>query len=302
MLSVATPMAAALLLDRLLGEPRRFHPLVGFGNTANLLEKTLNVGSSRLLRGLLGWLLLVLPLPLALFWLLAQLPAPAAAALSVAVLYFTLGRQSLLEHTRPIGTALLAGDLPQARALASRIVSRDLRHADEAAVTRAAAESLLENGHDAVFGALFWFAVGGAPAALAFRLANTLDAMWGYRNARFERFGKVAARADDVLGFVPARLTALAYALAGHTRLALRCWRTQAPQWDSPNAGPVMAAGAGALGVALGGAARYHGELHERPQLGEGPAPIAADIWRALALVRQGVLLWLVVILILGVL
>lgn len=293
MLSVAALMAAALLLDRLLGEPRRYHPLVGFGHAANLLEKTLNVGRKRLLRGLLAWMLLVLPLPLALYWLLAQLPAPAAAAVSVAVLYFTLGRQSLLEHTRPIGTALLAGDLPQARALASRIVSRDLQQADEAAVTRAAAESLLENGHDAVFGALFWFAVGGAPAALAFRLANTLDAMWGYRNPRFERFGKVAARADDVLGYLPARLTALAYALAGHTRLALRCWRTQAPQWDSPNAGPVMAAGAGALAIRLGGAASYHGQLEMRPTLGDGATPAAADIDRAARLLDRALLLWL---------
>ncbi|MCY1431441.1 Cobalamin biosynthesis protein CobD [compost metagenome] len=144
--------------------------------------------------------------------------------------------------------------------------------------------------------------MAGAPGVVLYRLSNTLDAMWGYRNARFERFGWAAAKIDDVLNFIPARLVALTYALLGRTRQALRCWREQAPQWDSPNAGPVMAAGAGALGVALGGAARYHGEVHERPQLGTGEPPRAADIWRALALVRQGVLLWLAVILLLGML
>ena len=89
---------------------------------------------------------------------------------------------------------------------------------------------------------------------------------------------------------------ALTYALCGQTKLALRCWREQAPTWDSPNAGPVMAAGAGALGLALGGAAVYHDELHQRPSLGEGAAPVAADIRRALQLVQSGVAVWLVLL------
>ncbi|MND94303.1 cobalamin biosynthesis protein [compost metagenome] len=192
--------------------------------------------------------------------------------------------------------ALRRDDLAQARLRVGYLVSRETAELDETAVARAATESVLENGSDAVFAALFWFVVAGAPGVVLYRLSNTLDAMWGYRNERFERFGWAAARIDDVLNYLPARLVALTYALLGKTRLALQCWRTQAPAWDSPNAGPVMAAGAGALGVQLGGAAVYHGELHERAQLGEGPAADADAIERGWRLVRHGVWLWLLVL------
>jgi adenosylcobinamide-phosphate synthase len=129
-----------------------------------------------------------------------------------------------------------------------------------------------------------------------YRVSNTLDAMWGYRTPRFLRFGWAAARIDDLLNYLPARLVALTYAVLGKTSTAIRCWRKQAPLWDSPNAGPVMAAGAGALQLRLGGAAVYHGHLEQRPDLGEGAEPQARDIERALNLVNGGVLLWLILL------
>jgi adenosylcobinamide-phosphate synthase len=138
--------------------------------------------------------------------------------------------------------------------------------------------------------------VAGAPGVVLYRLANTLDAMWGYRSARFAGFGWAAARIDDVLNWIPARLTAMSYALLGHTADALRCWRTQAPQWSSPNAGPVMASGAGSLRVQLGGIARYDGIDEARPALGVGNAASADDIQRALALVSRTLWLWLAVL------
>jgi adenosylcobinamide-phosphate synthase len=144
-----------------------------------------------------------------------------------------------------------------------------------------------------VFGTLFWFAVAGGPGALLFRLANTLDAMWGYRNSRFLEFGCAAARIDDALNWIPARLTALSYALLGNTKQAWRCWRTQASQWSSPNAGPVMASGAGALGVMLGGAACYDGVIEHRPLLGAGSQAVAADIGRAWRLVAGTTAMWI---------
>ncbi|TWI02855.1 adenosylcobinamide-phosphate synthase [Luteimonas cucumeris] len=252
--------------------------------------------ADRRIAGALAWSVAVLPACaltwLAMHWVHAASPW-LAAALATGVLYLALGHRSLAEHARPVAHALHAGELDSARAAVSRMVSRDTAALDESQVAAAATESVLENGCDAVFGTLFWFAVLGAPGAVLYRLANTLDAMWGYRTPRYENFGWAAARVDDVLNFIPARLTALTYAVLGDTAGALRCWRRQAPLWDSPNAGPVMAAGAGALRVQLGGAAPYHGLWEQRPQLGEGGSPDADSIARALWLVRNGVLSWL---------
>lgn len=288
--TLALALIAGVLLDLWLGEARRWHPLVGFGRLASALERRLNAGSLRIARGLLAWMVAVLPLTL-LSWLAC---AYAGAALDALLLYLAIGLRSLRDHTLPIHAALADGDLERARTLTSRIVSRDTAQAGESDLAKAGAESLLENGNDAVFGTLFWFLVGAGPGVVLFRLANTLDAMWGYRNARFELFGKVAARIDDVLNYVPARLTALSYVLlAERGRLrAWRCWRAQAPAWSSPNAGPVMASGAGALGVQLGGAAVYDGVTEQRPALGAGPAACADDIVRAWRLVLRTTLLW----------
>ena len=286
----ALMMALAVAIDWLLGEPRRWHPLVGFGRITRAVEARLYRVDSRL-RGVLGVGVLALPIT-ASFALLRWQFAVAAPVIDIALLYFALGHRSLHEHAQPIAAALKAGDLALAQQLTARIVSRDSAAIDPAP---AATESVLENGNDGVFGALFWFAILGGPGALLFRLANTLDAMWGYKNVRFMQFGWAAARFDDLLNWPASRLTALSYALLGQTRLALQSWRTQAPLWDSPNAGPVMAAGAGALGLKLGGAARYEGEWHQRPTLGAGADAGADDIERALRLVRHGVLLWLAV-------
>jgi adenosylcobinamide-phosphate synthase len=244
----------------------------------------------------------VLPPVLVAWWLVAVLPFFAACAVHVALLWFALGARSLHDHIEPIARALAHRDLAEARLLTARIVSRETANADEAALSRAAVESALENGNDAIFGALFWFAIAGGPGALGFRLANTLDAMWGYRTPRYLRFGWAAARLDDVLNWIPARLTAASYALLGDTRTAWRCWREQAPRWDSPNAGPVMASGAGSLNVLIGGPAVYNGALEHRPTLGFGHPAKATHITAALMLVERTVILWLAVLIVLALL
>jgi adenosylcobinamide-phosphate synthase len=282
-------------LDRLLGEARRFHPLAGFGALAHAVERILNRGPWRRGSGLLAWALIVSPFVALAFWASAQ--HAVGWLIDVLLLYLALGGRSLAEHATRVADDLAAGDLAAARQHVGWIVSRDTRALDASAVATACVESTLENGNDAVLGALFWFALLGGPGAVLFRLANTLDAMWGYKNDRFLHFGWAAARIDDLLNYLPARLTALSYALLGKTRLALACWRQQAPRWDSPNAGPVMAAGAGSLGLTLGGAAIYHAQREERPLLGAGLPACGADIARALQLVRRSLLLWLLLFL-----
>ncbi len=279
----------AVLLDHLLGEPRRFHPLAGFGHLAKSVEK--KIYRAHYLSGVFAVAVLLIPLVLASFFL--QRIVVFGSLFSVVVLYFAIAPRSLTEHAMRVADA---GDLPAARGAVGMMVSRDTSDLDEAGVARAAVESVLENGNDAIFAALFWFMVAGAPGVLLYRLSNTLDAMWGYRNERYNEFGWAAAKLDDVLNYIPARLTALSYALMGNVRSAFSCWRLQAKAWDSPNAGPVMAAGAGALQVKLGGAAIYCGVLEQRPELGCGSVAARADIARAVRLVQHTLYLWLAVI------
>ena len=291
-------IVVAMTLDRLLGEPARFHPLVGFGVVAEKLEQRLNDGERLRWKGgvalsllLLGPLLLIMGL-LNIEWL--------SLLLSLLLLYLALGGKSLEQHAQQVAVALQTGDLAEARVRTGFLVSRETAELDETKLASATVESVLENGNDAIFGTLFWFVLLGAPGAVFYRLANTLDAMWGYRNERYLHFGWASARLDDVLNYIPARLTALSYAAVGSFTRATECWRKQGLAWKSPNAGPVMAAGAGALSVQLGGAARYHGKEQQRPLLGEGRQANASDIGRAISLLQRAQGLWLAVI-ILGV-
>ncbi|MEQ1533312.1 MAG: adenosylcobinamide-phosphate synthase CbiB [Sideroxydans sp.] len=294
-MTVALIVLLAVLLDTLLGEPRRLHPLVGLGNWARRVEKFCyprnNASVARLYgQGIAAVCLLILPIVFLALWL-QNLPI-VGVIFSIVALYFCIAPRSLREHAERVAIPLQANDLQAARVAVSMMVSRDTTQLNENAVAKATVESVLENGNDAIFGALFWFVVAGLPGVILYRISNTLDAMWGYRNARYHYFGWAAARLDDVLNFIPARLTALSYALLGNTRSALHCWRTQAPLWDSPNAGPVMAAGAGALQVRLGGAASYHGSVEARPLLGCGADVASGDIPRAVALVQRVLWLW----------
>lgn len=294
----ALTVLVALLLDYLFGEPKRWHPLIGFGCLVTWMEPHLwrrnDTKLSARLRGVLAVTLLLTPFIMITVFL-AQFAVLNYVA-AVFLLYLAIGGRSLSQHAMQVYAALQEKNLATARKKTSLLVSRDTRTLDESQLAKATVESVLENGCDAVFGALFWFVIAGAPGVILYRLANTLDAMWGYRNDRYLHFGWAAARLDDVLNFIPARLTALTYAVVGKFQNALYCWHHQGYSWKSPNAGPVMAAGAGALSVKLGGPASYHGKQQQRPQLGLHHAPQARDIQRAISLVHRGIVLWLVVI------
>lgn len=292
---MAVALLLALALDTILGELRKWHPLVGLGHLANWLERHNNISGKPLASKLLGlFALLLLLVPAVVLGQFIDMDSVAGFIIAVLLLYLCIGLRSLGEHAQAVYQALEQQHLEQAREKVSWIVSRNTQQMNETEIATATVESVLENGNDAVFATLFWFALLGPTGAIVYRISNTLDAMWGYRNQRFLHFGWAAARLDDVLNFVPARLTALSYALIGKTSLALQCWRHQARSYKSPNGGPVMAAGAGALQLSLGGPACYDDRILLRPQLGQGEKAQASDIPRAVRLVRQASLVWIV--------
>ena len=290
----AVALFLGLLIDHFVGEAKRWHPLVGFGNAASGLEKAANPSSDSegKLHGLVCWGLMVLIPVMAISLVVSQLSGLALLVVNALVVYFVVGLKSLAEHGRNVAVPLLAGDLLTARQQIAMMVSRDTDKLTEQQVASATCESVLENGSDAIFSALFWFFLLGAPGAILYRGANTLDAMWGYKTDRYRTFGWAAARIDDVINWLPARLTALSYGLVGNFSGGLKCARQQGGLTDSPNAGYVMAAGAGALEISIGGAAIYHGEEHQRPVFGMGPVAEATDIERAIGLVQRTSVLW----------
>lgn len=295
-------LSLGLLLDQLLGEAKRFHPLVGFGHAANRIENCLNStpdSNTSIIRGGLAMLVLILPLCLIVSFLTSKLNQ-YNWLLSVIVIYWAIGFKSLIEHSEQVANALYQNDHEAARHSISLMVSRDTSMMDTPQITSATIESTLENGCDSSFAVLFWFMIGGAPFVVLYRLTNTLDAMWGYRNQRFEMFGKSAARLDDLLNYIPARLTAWSYALCGDTSKAIKSWRAHASLLASPNGGPVMAAGAGSLNIELGGPASYHGKRLSKAYFGGANKPNSSDISRANGLVTRALLLWCCIILLLS--
>ncbi len=290
-------LSCALLLDYLFSEPKKYHPLVGFGRLAEQLELRLNdhhiQHSDEQLRvnGFLAVLVCLIPA-----WFLTDFLTPdnfIGYAIEILIVYLAIGLSSLKQHARNIYEPLLTGQTDKAREALAMIVSRDTESMESEDIARATTESVLENGNDAVFAAIFWFMVAGAPGIVVYRLTNTLDAMWGYKNDRFKAFGYFVAKLDDLLNYIPARLTAVTYAFMGNWHHATKCWARQAPFWESPNAGVVMAAGAGALGVQLGGSDQYHGEIKERPGLGCGKPAEPQSIIEASRLLDRSTLFWL---------
>ncbi len=283
----------ALNLDKFFGEPKRFHPLVGFGNLAGQAEAKLNrVDSCRFVWGLLALILLCV-IPAFLSYLLSHLFRQYSWLVEIPIVYLALGFSSLLQHSSRVEKALNDDNLSAARQQAAMMVSRDTEHMNEEQIACAAIESTLENGSDSTYAVIFWYMLGGIPAIVLYRLTNTLDAMWGYRTERYEQFGKAAARLDDVLNFVPARITSVFYALSGITKKALKSWGNHAHLLASPNGGPVMSAGAGSLDLKLGGPCIYHGKHVNKPYFGGEKTPNSTDIDRANRLVTRSLIYWL---------
>jgi adenosylcobinamide-phosphate synthase len=293
---IALPLAraAGLLLgaaaDAVVGDPRRGHPVAGFGALAAALER--HGYADR--RGAGVRHVSVLVGGAVALGAVAERVADgfvARTAVTAAATWVVLGGTSLHREGAALAGELDRGDLAAARARLPGLCGRDPATLDEGGLARAGTESMAENTSDAVVAPLLWGAVAGVPGLLGYRAVNTLDAMIGHRSPRYARFGWAAARLDDVANLVPARVcavltAAVAPVVGGSPGAALRAWRRDAPAHPSPNAGPVEAAAAGALGVTLGGRTVYAHAVEERPRLGEGSSPRPADLRRAARLSR----------------
>ncbi|MCB5168135.1 cobalamin biosynthesis protein [Streptomyces bambusae] len=287
--------AAGLVGDRILGDPRRGHPVAAFGRAAAAVERVLwtDAAPGQRARGTLHTLVCAggaAALGALGARAVRRRPAALRIALTAAATWTVVGGTSLGREARAIGGALTAGDTEVARERLPHLCGRDPQALDEQQIARAVVESVAENTSDAVVGALVWGAVAGVPGLLAFRAVNTLDAMVGHRSPRYLRYGWASARLDDLAGWPGARLTAAAAVLAGPDRRgAVRAWRADAHRHPSPNAGPVESAFAGALGVRMGGTLAYAGRVEHRPVLnGAAGRPVeAADIERAVRLSRR---------------
>lgn len=285
------PRATGILLgyaaDRLLADPRRLHPVAGFGQVAAALERRVwrddrATGTAYVAVLVGGTLALGLVVERRLAGTLPRTLVTAAATWAV------LGGTSLDREAAAVSRLLAEGRLPEARVRLTHLVGRDTSQLDEGEVVRATLESLAENTSDAVVAPLVWGAVAGVPGLVGYRAANTLDAMVGHRSPRHERFGWAAARFDDAVNLPGSRLTALlALVLGPDRRGARRAWRRDAAGHPSPNAGPVEASFAGALGIRLGGTNDYAGRVEHRAVMGRGPLPDRADLDRARVLARR---------------
>ncbi|GGN92490.1 cobalamin biosynthesis protein CobD [Nocardia rhizosphaerihabitans] len=295
--STAVGLMLGFALDRVLADPRRWHPVAGFGSAAAALEQMTYADDRR--AGVVHEVVAVGSV--VGIGVLAARGGVLATALAT---WTALGGRSLARAGQAMAERLDAGDIDGARELLPSLCGRDPSVLDADGLARAALESVAENTADATVAPLLWGAVAGVPGLLGYRAVNTLDAMVGYRNERYLRFGWAAARTDDLANVVPARVTglitaALAPLVGGTPAAAWRAWRRDAAKHPSPNAGVVEASMAGALGVRLGGRTQYRHGAELRPTLGDGPAPTTADLRRAVRMseaVQVGALMVSVVV------
>ncbi|MEV1290316.1 cobalamin biosynthesis protein [Micromonospora sp. NPDC049679] len=284
--ATAAGLVAGYALDALLGDPRRFHPVAGFGQAAGGLERRL-YRPDRAPGAAFAAIAVGVPVLVAVAASTATRRHPLArAALVAAGTWTVLGGRTLRGEANVMARALKDGDVPAARRRLNHLCGRDPSALDEPELARATVESVAENTSDAVVAPLFWGAVAGLPGLVGYRAANTLDAMVGHRSARYARFGTAAARLDDLLNLVPSRLTGLLAIVAaplvhGERAEAWRVWRRDRNDHPSPNSGQCESAFAGALRVRLGGRNVYFGRSETRPFLGDGPRPTARHIKRA---------------------
>ena len=284
-------LVLGFLIDLLLGDPHSsFHPVVWIGKVISVLEKSLrrlfpqSAKGENLAGGVL-WILVVLvstAVPVGLLWLCHWVSPWLRLAVESIMCWQILATKSLRDESMKVYHALKTGDIEKSRNAVSMIVGRDTARLDDSGVTRAAVETVAENTSDGVVAPLIFLAIGGAPLGFFYKAVNTMDSMLGYMEPPYKNIGLVPAKMDDVVNFVPARLSALLMLAAGalmklDVKSGWRIFKRDRFNHASPNSAQTESACAGLLGLRLAGDAWYHGVLHEKPYIGDETRPICHE-------------------------
>lgn len=279
----------AMLLDAIFGEPRFLwdrlpHPAVLMGRLVAFLDRTLNMGNDRKSKGVLALAILCFSAAV-----LGSVLSQLGWVIEIIVAAILLAQKSLVDHVKAVATGLRIS-IAQGRFAVSMIVSRDTKDMTESQIARAAIESAAENFSDGVIAPAFWFLIGGLPAMFVYKFVNTADSMIGYKTKKYLEFGWASARFDDVLNWIPARISMLLIVAFAKQPINLKAIISEAKQHKSPNAGWPEAAMARAIDVALAGPRSYDGKLQQLPWVNEtGRQSITANdvdsatliLWRA---------------------
>ena len=304
--SLLVPLSSFLigwLLDRLFGDPERLpHPVVLFGNMIAKGERMLNLGKWRVLKGALLAVMLISVVVFATWTMIVvadKVNIYLGIAMRAILVFYCLAGTTLIREVRQVFYAI-DSSLDEGRQQVARIVGRDTSELTDEEVRKAALETLAENLNDGVIAPLFWFAIGGVPAMMGYKMVNTLDSMIAYHSPRYLKFGKAAARIDDIANYIPARLTALLMLIAARRPNLVSFVMKYGPCHASPNSGWPEAALAGILGCRFGGPHKYFGETFDKPYIGNQDKPLTReDMEKAVRINRTAETLGVIIIILL---
>ena len=304
--SLLVPLSSFLigwLLDRLFGDPERLpHPVVLFGKMIAKGERMLNLGKWRVLKGALLAVILISVVVFATWTMIVvadKVNIYLGMAMRAILVFYCLAGTTLIREVRQ-GFYAIDSSLDEGRQQVARIVGRDTSELTDEEVRKAALETLAENLNDGVIAPLFWFAIGGVPAMMGYKMVNTLDSMIAYHSPRYLKFGKAAARIDDIANYIPARLTALLMLIAARRLNLVSFVMKYGPCHASPNSGWPEAALAGILGCRFGGPHKYFGETFDKPYIGNQDKPLTReDMEKAVRINRTAETLGVIIIILL---
>jgi adenosylcobinamide-phosphate synthase len=294
MTEILAAVLLAVALDRLLPDRQGIKPFAWYRDWAESVEERFNGG--RRSHGVGAVLLAIVPIVVAVAlarYILSELGWILGFVFDVVVLYLCLDVYRLGKTANGVAQALVSGDLHEANAQLRDLTGKGAPELNEATIARSAVEGVLKQGNSLVVSPIFWFLLLGPFGAVLQRLSSILDMLWGHRYERFAEFGWAAARFDDLLGWIPARITALSYALMGSFEDALHCWRKRMGVWSDINSGPLLASGFGAMHMQSCETAAEFGEFDDRAA--DVVIPDASHVQRVVALVWRVLLLWLAI-------